>query len=150
MWESDHAVVIGHQCISTINALNMGSFRAQEMTLRSPASSPRSPASSPGWNHAKRFKQMQLENIKSYWNISLFRIIYFVSHLPVFMAYYFDRFHFPLKVGQSLVLLRSAGTPGQMVPGSGSRRATPPWWTTARKPASNAPTRRWRSAPEAW
>ena len=64
--DSDHAVVIGQQCISTINALNMGSFWAQEMTLRSPASSPRSPASSPGWNHAKRFKQMQLENIKSY------------------------------------------------------------------------------------
>ena len=31
------------------------------------------------------------------------------KHLPVFMAYYFDRFHFPQKVRQSLVLLQSAG-----------------------------------------
>ena len=52
---SDHALMTGHQSISTINAINMGSFRPEEMTLRSPASSPRSPASSPGWNHAKRF-----------------------------------------------------------------------------------------------
>ena len=62
----DRAVITGHQSISTINALHMGSFRAQDMTLRSPASSPRSPASSPGWNQAKRFKKKQLESVKSY------------------------------------------------------------------------------------
>ena len=62
----DRAVITGHQSISTINALHMGSFRAKDMTLRSPASSLRSPASSPGWNQAKRFKKKQLESVKSY------------------------------------------------------------------------------------
>ena len=60
----NHAVIIRYQRICTMNALKMGSFRAQEMTLRSPASTPRSPACCPGWNHAKKFKMLYLDNVK--------------------------------------------------------------------------------------